>query len=272
MQTFNIHRFGNTLLWQIADSKKTCLNFLAFCFLLSIVGELINFMSPLDFNMMSPLDITKWRSDNVAIFFYAIFLVYLLTFGTLIVSNISDKTRRINAFILPASKLEKFVSRYVFLFIVIPLVAIVGLFIGDLVQMIVLKIVTGDAYSITLCFLNRLGEMFDSEDTCTAFFLAWFIHSFLLLLGTCFRRHAWIKSALVAVTIAIAIGLVSIVGTKEILDLIYGKHNYNVVLIDSPWVTIIACLVFFALTVFNYWASFRIYARMQAINNKWHNF
>lgn len=272
MQTFNIHRFGNTLLWQIADSKKTCLNFLAFSFLFSIVGELFNFMLQLDFKMMSPLDLRKMQANNVATFFYAIFFVYMLTFGTLIVSNISDKTRRINAFILPASKLEKFVSRYIFLFIIIPLLAIVGLFAGDLVQMLVLKIVTGDAYSITLCFLNRLGEMFDSENVCTTFFSAWFIHSFLLLLGTCFRRHAWIKSALVAVGIAIVISLVSIVGTKEILDLIYGEHNYNVVLINSPWVTVAICLGFFAVTVFNYLASFRIYTRMQAINNKWYNF
>lgn len=272
MQTFNIHRFGNTLLWQIADSKKTCLNFLAFSFLFSIVCELINFMLPLDFKMKSPFDLRKWQADNIAVFFYAIFLVYMLTFSTLIMSNISDKTRRINAFILPASKLEKFVSRYIFLFIIIPLVAIVGLFVGDLVQMLVLKIVTGDAYSITLCFLNRLGEMFDSEDAYTTFFSAWFIHSFLLLLGTCFRRHAWIKSALVAVAITIVIILISIVGTKEILDFIYGEHNYNVVLIDSPWVTIAIYLAFFAVTVFNYLASFRIYTRMQAINNKWHNF
>lgn len=266
MQTFNFNRFFHTLLYQAVSNRKTSLNYIAFGLLFAICGGLMTLAT--SFHSISP-----GYAQSIASIFFCFFIAYMLTFGTLIVSNITDKKQRINAFILPASKLEKFVSRYAYLLVVVPLLAFTGLLVGDLVQMLVLKIVAGDAYSvIASLFGNAVTDSFHTENEVISFFALWQVHSFLLLLGTCFHRHAWVKSVLVAVAITIAITLAIIVGAKEILDFIYGEGNYTVVLIDEPWVTVATCTGLFAVTAFNYWASFRIYRRMQAINNKWYNF
>lgn len=272
MQTFDIHRFGKTLLWQIADRRKTATGFLAAGFLLPVVGGLLYLFSSYSIDNDAFRIVSNSYAFSVASIFYAFLVVYMLTLGTFIVSNISEKKSRINAFLLPASKLEKFTSRYIFLLIFIPLLAFAGIVIGDLVQMLILKIAIGDAYSVTNCLFNSFGVFrLDASQSAVSFFALWLVHSFMLLLGTVFRRRAWIKSALAAVAIVMVLGIVFAVGAKGILDLLYGSGNYNVVVIDAPWVSALTCLVMFAVTAFNYWVAYSIYARMQAVNNKWYN-
>lgn len=266
MNTFNINRFKNTLIWQIANNKKMAINILAFGFLFAVIGGLAGLASAYP---NAPTESYAITCDDI---FSVISVIYLLTLGTFIVSDISDKVGRISNFILPVSKLEKFISRYVYLLIIVPLLALAGLVVGDLIQMLLNIMVLGDAYSLTRDLFKagiRLPEVANAYEQ---FVVLWLIHSIFLLLGTFFRRHAWIKSALLAVSLTIAISLVAFFGTKGILDLIYGEGNYNLLIVDTWWATAIGYIITLAIIVFNYWAAFRIYARMQAVNNKWHNF
>lgn len=268
MKTFNITRFRNTLLWQVVDRKKILVNFAAFGLLFVII--------PMVFNLVSNLSHIVPMDWGVASTYTVIMLAYLATCGAFIVGNISEKNSRINAFLLPASKLEKFISRYIFLLIAVPLAAFIGLIVGDLIQMLIYKVLSGEASSLTYAFVYNMSHSYNfwhgmSESKggwMKVIVLALYIHSLFLLCGTFFRRHAWIKSNVLLFLASIVFSAVIIFIAKSILDVIYGADNYVIYLeYSEAWNVLI-----FAIFVFNYWAAYRIYSRMQAINNKWYNF
>lgn len=269
MKNFNITRFSHTLLWQMAERKKKNFSVVAFGFLFAVIGALAQFP-------FGTLIITPLYMEGVASVLAVIAVAYALTCGAFIVSNLPDKISRLNTFILPASKLEKFASRYAYLLIAVPLLALVGIVAGDLLQMLVYMAIVGDASSMTLSFFSLLSTNYlykgGAEATLVAYALLWLIHSIYLLLGTFFRRHAWLKSNLLLLVLLIVLSMAVAFGTKGVLDFIYGEGNYNIVLVEGLWPTIAECTVMLALTIFNYWAAFRIYARMQVVNNRWYNF
>lgn len=269
MKTFNITRFHNSLLWQVVVRKRILINFAAFGLLFALIPMVFNIVN--NFSHIIPMD---W--NGVASIYAMIMVAYLTTCGAFIVGNISDKNSRINAFLLPASKLEKFVSRYIFLLIAVPLAAFVGLIVGDIIQMPIYKILSGEASSLTYAFLYNMahsyyfwGGMSEGMGTMiNGIVVALYIHSILLLCGTFFHRHAWIKSNVLLLLASIVLSAVIMLIAKSILNAIYGAGNYVVYLENSiAWYVLF--IIFF---VFNYWAAYRIYSRMQAINNKWYNF
>lgn len=276
MQTFNIKRFHHTLVWQIANDRKNLLNFLAFGFIFALFPAVL-FMLKVGVPEASPAYVTK-----VAPVFIVMAAAYLQTCGAAIVSNVSDKIKRINNFILPASKMEKFISRYVHLLIVFPLAAFVGLIVGDLVQMLVYQIAAGDSASITIAVFNTIGQsrlhamaVSGNADLIASsiqvFLLIWLIHSQYVLCGTFFRRHAWVKTTMLLLIMYIVLSMAFVLGFLGLLNLIYGEGQYELILIDSWWVYAVKYITLAALIAFNYWAAFRIYSRMQAVNNKWYN-
>lgn len=216
-------------------------------------------------------DETPTYTETIGDVLEPLLIIYLTTCGAFIVSDMKDKNSRISSFLIPASKLEKFVSRYVLLLIALPLAVIIGVVVGDLVQLLLYTIIMGTSSSV----MGNFGHLFSyqlNNNFPVAFIVTWLGHSIYLLLGTVFRRHAWIKSNVSLFAILTALGVIVLFVSKLLLDGLYGEGNYNVLIVDNWWVTTIEYIVIFAFIAFNYWASFRIYARMQAINNKWHNF
>lgn len=261
MNNFNIQRFNNLMLYQITkDGKKYAMA--------GAVG-LLAVMVPCVFHLILG-DSEPSYTGTIADVLEAFLIIYLITCGALIVTDLKDKNSRISTFLIPASKLEKFVSRYILLLIALPLAVVIGVVVGDLVQMLLYSLIMGTSSSV----MGDFGNMFSyqmSNNFPAALIVPWLGHSMYLLLGTVFRRHAWIKSNVSLFAILTALGLVVLLASKLLLDSIYGEGNYNVLIVDNWWVTTLEYIVILAIIAFNYWASFRIYARMQAINNKWYN-
>ena len=262
MKDFNIHRFNNLMLIHIVSNGKR--------YAMAAAVGLLAVIVPCIFTLITGNDPTYQGSISDAL--SACLLIYLITCGAFIVSDVKDKNARISSFILPASKLEKFVSRYISLLIVLPLTVIIGIVIGDIAQLLLCSLITGNASSVMLTFLRDGAWHHLSSEFFAAVVALWLAHSIYLLFGTIFRRHAWIKSGLTIFAALSALAIIFFVAAKFILDGIYGENNYNVVIIDSWWTTAIGYVVSLALIAFNYWASYRIYARMQAVNTKWYNF
>lgn len=255
--TFNVNRFARTLRCEAINRK--CIY--------AALGAFLAIMVPAAFRLI--MGISNTDMDWLAALLSVVMAAYFITCGALIVNNIDDGKKRINAFLLPASKLEKFVSRYLFLLIVIPMALLIGFATGDVLQLVLFKVIQGEASPLMPALVKAMADIV-STDPGTIVFL-WLLHSLYLLFGLFFRRHAWLLSCLLMLAVAILISVFSIVGTKSILDIIYGSGNYNIVLIDSWWVTALGCAAGIALTAFNYWAAFGIYSNLQAINNKWYN-
>lgn len=261
MQSFNTTRFIQTLKWQLADHKKHFYAPLSKGFLATIapcIFSLIIYKKPLD--------------ESTIFNILTIFLtIYLTTCGALIVSNISDKNSRINDFLVPASKLEKFTSRYICLLFSTPLSVTIGVMAAYLLQFPICGIITGSLPTVDLTSVWPNFTWNTTLNTAEKIFLILNIHSQFLLLGTIFRRNAWIKSCLTLIITYTTLSIIVMFGTKSILDAIYGENNYNIVLIGSWWVSALQytlCIIQISLC---YWGAFRIYSRMQAVNNKWHN-
>lgn len=267
MTQFNFHRFLNTLVWQIANRRNVYVKAAG----TGLIAILVCFL----FNLLTRNSNAGYASTIATV---SVFVLggYLFTCGAFIASDLTDKQSRISSFMLPASKLEKFISRYVCIVVVVPLATLIGLAAGDLVQVVANQLIFHDSTSVVVLFFRQFGDisLMPSDavpsvfTNITAYLL---INSIYLLLGSLFRRHAWIKSNILLITLGAVLSIAIAFGSIALLNAIYGEGNYSVVLIDSPWATVAEYVVAWAVVCFNFWLSFRIYSRMQAINNKWYN-
>ncbi len=267
MNTFNFKRFANTLTWQIISRRKiyykaagTGLLAILVCFFLNLVSNNSNAGYP----------------STIGSLFVFVLAGYLLTGSALIVSNLNDKHSRINTFMLPASKLEKFVSRYICIIVVLPLAALAGLAAGDVLQLIVNQLVFHNSSSVLATFFSSFGSLnfvpiAFPKSAFTNFTGYLLINSVYLLFGSFFRKHAWIKSNLLLITIFTVLTIATMLGVAAILNSLYGEGNWSIVLIDGIWAEITTYAIAYAVICFNFWASFRLYSRLQAVNNKWYN-
>lgn len=208
--------------------------------------------------------------------------VYLVSGSALIVSNIQRKGQRIREFMVPESKLRKFVARYVHLMVLIPVAAIIGICVGDLLQMLLSALALGEAHSIVGTIAShispdlKLSNMHFGIGTVTISGVTMvlvnvYANTVFLVLGTIFRRHAWIKSNVIVGTSFVVIVIAGALAFAWFLAKFYGDGNYEITFIGDTWLNIIACTALALLSAFNYWLAYRIYSRMQIVTNRWHN-
>ena len=211
--------------------------------------------------------------DNMSGVFGFIAVTYFTTCSAFIVSNIQDKRSRIAEFVIPASKLEKFVVRYIHLVVFIPLAALVGIAVGDVLQIILGLVITGDCQSFIVTMFRNFGfTSYSPADTFLLVALFVFFHTLLLVLGTIIRRRAWIKSNIIVWFSLFVLTMAGLCIARLVLNAIYGNVNYAITtLTDRDVLDVFLSIIIIAVSVFNYRLSFRIYSRMQIVTNRWHN-
>ena len=194
-----------------------------------------------------------------------------------IFSNMKTKLKRENFLMLPASNLEKFVARI----LLTTAGAVVGIFcslvIGDILQFLFSLFITpGFHTSITWAVLKEAAlNLFSPTDNWLAaialYFFLLFAHSFATLGGSFYRKLPVLLTACTSIVLCIILGIiVNQLGEAGILN-----FNLNIDLCrgnttDICFTATIA-IVFLALAAFNYWASYKVFCRMQIICNKWLN-
>lgn len=200
--------------------------------------------------------------------------IYFSTCGAFIVSDLSHRHQRVAMFMLPASKMEKFLARYVHLMVLVPLAAFVGIGVGDILQMILSKATIGDYNSIIatcagyMSFAGVEGPL-NVIDPLVALI---YFNSLFLAVGAIFRRHAWLKSNIFIFMGMIVLSIVAAFLMKSLLDMIYGYNGYEIELLASTPRSIVLCAISIVLAAFNYWFGYHIYSRMQVAANRWYNF
>lgn len=211
--------------------------------------------------------------DNMSGVFGFIAVTYFATCSAFIVSNIQDKRSRIAEFVIPASKLEKFVVRYIHLVVFIPLAALVGIAVGDVLQIILGLVITGDCQSFIVTMFRNFGfTSYSPTDTFPLVALFVFFHTLLLVLGTIIRRRAWIKSNIIVWFSLFVLTVAGLCIASLVLNAIYDNVNYAITtLADRDVLDVFLSIIIIAVSVFNYRLSFRIYSRMQIVTNRWHN-
>lgn len=176
---------------------------------------------------------------------------------------------------LPATQLEKFLSRYLLSTAGLVVVAVCAITVADLVQMAVALLVTGGVkgsfWSVTADFAGRLfadgaiRRAFASADdvayTVCVLLLLLASHAFFLLGGMFFRRWPVVLSVLAFMLLSYLDGALGI----NLYKCMVQAASYSSLMEAAVLLLSLAAIA--AL----YWLSYRLFCRMQMTNHKWFN-
>ena len=247
---FNIKRFINTFVWTLEASKKELITsvvslFFVFALVLTL-GSTTTFFNNIEF---------------ASGFCTGLFFVYIMISGCWIGSNLKTKQQIIMYKMLPASNLERFLSRYFYITFIWIMGGILAFVAADLVQIIV-NIIIGNEVKSSIPFIYIAINDGSEEGLPFIEFLAMYlvyvwIHSLYILGGVFFRKNQFVLTTLVNIVLAIVL-------TKII------KETGIFIFIDDIQTTFI--IVFLILLIaLNYYLSYKLFCRIQVINNKWIN-
>lgn len=287
MKNFNIKRFGQVMRW---DFNANCHSYIRITLTLTIilafiyVINLLSLRSLLKSDVFDAADYDVIYASNLTGTTFLIAYFFIIVFCANIFSKCRSKQQRIGLFMLPASNLEKYLTRLLSTTLSNLLVFVVAFLAADLIQYLASFAITPGFHAfLTGNMLENVSEMLSTrsliptaEGTVTIYIGAMFltglllIHSTFILGGTFFRRnapfyticaHAAIFFAIVTLT---ASYLASMDDLSHVLDSLPTQMAFNAVIFGVSTVQV-------AVAALCYWLSYRIFCRMQVINNKWIN-
>ncbi len=274
MKNFDINRFGSVLKWNALMTKKEILTNTASMTFAFVVLAVVQVMSSRNESDMVVAD----NFNSFTSFALFVFLIICSIGGCWIFNNMKTKEQRITFKMLPATDLEKFVARALYATIVWWLMAFVAFCLADLFRMLISLIAGIDIVKSAIPdFLNMLFggndhniSIFGETDmtyvlplTFAANAWAFWVHSLYILGGALFRRRQFVLTTLAHCIIGLAFTPI-IVDFVDSLDKATAEQMFCTVM----WT---AGSVFTLLFLLNWWLSYKIFRRMQVINNKWLN-
>ena len=285
-KTFDLHRFGMVLRWDLLTNWKS--------YFYSIAGLAIGIiMLPISMLYSFPHshfivegDLGNYYEGNMTVFLAAIFILFIFISACNIFSNMKTKLQRENFMMLPANNLEKYAARFLMMSVGSILMMLIATLIADFVQFVLSFFMTpgyhasiiGSSLSQIYKAATNTGDnpisILAGQYKIDAAILGWsfltMIYSFCLLGGTFFRKQPIILTAVSGIIIFMIIGYCGS-ELEEWGAFDFFKHfNY-----DNPGtslcIAIFWSVVFLALAAFSLWASYKLFTRMQVICNKWIN-
>ncbi len=276
MNNFNTKRFIQTLKWSAQATKKeitTIAGCMFFLYLMPFIMSVIGTHGEPDIVVDSSI-----HNATIACTFF--FGVYTMISGCWIMNNMKTKEQRITFKMLPASDLEKFIVRVLYITVVWVLVGTVTFCLADLCHMLIC-LISGShgAYSTIPEVLNM---WFGPSNTHSMRMTAWGInffagvmavnawafwaHSFYVLGGAFFRRRQFILTSCAHFALGILSLIIISYIPKESIFLSVEKSQ-NLVNTIAYVYTAVAIMV----GLLNWWLTYRLFKRSQVINNKWIN-
>lgn len=274
MKNFDMNRFGRTLRWSALMTKKEALTNLASMTFAFAVLAVVQVMS----SRNVPDIVAEHNFQSFTSFALFVFLIICSIGGCWIFNNMKTKEQRITFKMLPATDLEKFVARALYATIVWWLMAFVAFCLADLFRMLVSLIagvsITGSAVPLFLSMifantdvnintLNSGDVAFAAAIYTMANAWAFWAHSLYILGGTLFRRRQFVLTTL-------AHSIIGLVFTPMLIHFVDSSDSLALrdSLVAIVWT---AAAVFAVWGLLDWWLSYRIFRRMQVINNKWLN-
>lgn len=261
-------RFVQSLEWTVQTSKKEYLTVMSILFLTYFL--ILN--TPLLFSSGSGR--YGYDVESYSISCYICFMIFVNIGGCWIFTNMKTKQQRIAFKMLPASDLEKFLTRVLYVTIGLVAGAFISLCAADVISMLLRFVFTGDYMGSTvLLFFKHLSYVHmnvvdDNINRNLSFMLsiysiAFWTQSVYVLGGTFFRRKPFIFTSMVQFVVFIFAMSVTFYKGFSVFEYI--------MLMSATTISLLITCFFFVFAVFNYWLSYCIFKRMQVINNKWIN-
>jgi hypothetical protein len=286
MHLFSIPRIGALLKRDLMENQKTYLKAVAGV-LLALV--LVLFMKMTNLNgfvySQSPDVAGPLFATSVASTFFVIYIWAAYAFSSFVMLNMQTKEQRINFLMVPATQLEKYLSR-ILLTVVAPLAVMMALvLVVDIFHMFLSLFIGTPGVTdhwIFPAFLHRLcvqvsvsGPLHYPVLVTLFSYVMFFWGQSLYVLGGCF----WTKSAFLktfATILLLMIVLVIVIFSSAIhhVEFFYNlDENITEWLHAHRWFSmdLALCLVtilFFWFTLLNYWLGYRLFSRAQIIRPK----
>lgn len=271
---FSLYRFGRLTRWNIFANWKKWFKFfmtitIMFCLFFCIRTYNARFFE-------QEAGLTPPEFDGIEGFIVAVtFVLWTLVAPSSMFNTLRTKQQRIEYLTLPATNLERYTSLFVVTNLAILATTVGGTVLADIVRL-VFKAAIGD-FNTSLLTVDIIRNLFsgdfsicDIEGCDDLLFVNMMVACVclgLLYVYTCYL----LGSALFRKANFILTSIVLLVIMPIMLHLIPLELDSLVEYQDRYVITSIAMAVLFLLSVFNVWASYKIFTRMQVVNNKWVN-
>ena len=266
MKKFDINRFCKVMSRLILIRRRSIIKLFA-GFLIGFFVIAIMFFPFFERQPMSDTYI-RIRLWGITPFINIVFAMSLFTIATFVISDLGKRQQRINEMMLPATNIEKFLARFILVSVVYPLLIVIAFIAADgLQQLTTMLIFYGGRASLVVTWYEYCQSLRIGSPLWVRAEIVLLTNSFALLGGMFFRKAAWLKTliSLFVIIIGIAISLTTFA------YLLYEHTDYELVLADNALTTVISNLISIGLTVLMYWSSYKLYTRLQVINNRWRN-
>lgn len=274
--TFDINRFYNLMRYEVlSESKNFLRGLLGLTMGLTFYFCLV-FYSIKDAAWLDRFHNIYLQCENAA--YFAFFCVMFVA-GCMIFKNMLTKQQRIAFMALPASNLEKFIARFLWTNVGYLLIVILSIIFADiLLALFSLCLGEGVHGSVVFAICERLfdghGCMRISGNRLPDFYfylwmttVVFFFQSSWTFIGTLFRKNAWLW----AICLEVLFGSVFVVflDSEPFWFTSFYPSLYDA--IGVRWMVLSHSVLGLAASALLYWGSYKLFVRMQVINNKWVN-
>lgn len=282
-KVLDFHRLAMVLRWDaLSNWKKYVRSTLGLAFVFSFICIFYQFNWRSN-GYVTYNDVKDLYLGNVSGMFMFISFIIFFFCGSRIFINMKTKASRSLFLMLPATNMEKFISRLLYTVVGTSLMIFASWMIADIIQFVFSLFLTPGMQGSLVArafeqlflknnfdsshFVVRNGTSVLGQTFPVGMFLlslTIFNHSFFTLGGTIFRKSATLLTICSSFILMFLMALISSFVDDDVLVHFVQSMQPN----TFGWLMV---NVFLLLSVFNYWASYKLFTHMQIINNKWFN-
>lgn len=292
MENFNITRFGQALKCHFLVSRKswirifgiyTLVLFFANLFFTRVAGWSYSQMEEFYQGEKLVTEYTHLVYQTTG--FCMIFFCFAMLFGASYLFSQMKDTRKRSAYLLwPVSNGEKYIISLLHSIILMAVITVVSIIAADALRVLI-DAITGRVivWGVPL-YIDFFSSGLDWQSVLMLITWMFYIHSLFIVGGTLFRRFQFLSTSAVILIVVILLTIVIKQTGLDNIDFHFIEYEQGEILEQLPdgetfysYRAIYTPRFYFALLggwliiAAHYWASFKLFCRMQVINNKWLN-